>query len=402
MTQQTITHVNSSDESMSEELKQAMQPAGVTDQPDIFILDKVVRNPRKEAFLGCRNTGIHHVGLHATNPAASAEFYRDVLDMEIVGGSTADHELGASAFLSSRADEESHEIALFANPAFAHIAFMVSSLAELRSFYGRVVERNIPIKFLANHGVSFAFYFDDPDGNMIEVYWPTGELSRSLQPQMEPLDLSEPDEALLEKIAAKRAQPVSAAGGTNGTATVSQRNQFKYVPAGTGPAYWGPGDQIRFLITGEQTGGAFFMAEVTVPPGGGPPPHIHWREEETFFLQQGTVTIQVGGQTLHASPGDCVYLPRGIMHSFKNTGNVDAKFLLVVTPAGLENFFEEAFYPAQNSSAAPPLITEAMLNRLLTAAAKHGLEFAPLAASSPTQAWSEHPPTTTMSLSAER
>jgi catechol-2,3-dioxygenase len=70
----------------------------------------------------------------------------------------------------------------------------------LRSFYARVVERNIPIKFLANHGVSFAFYFDDPDGNMIEVYWPTGELSLNLQPQLEPLDLSQPDEALLEKI----------------------------------------------------------------------------------------------------------------------------------------------------------------------------------------------------------
>ena len=69
---------------------------------------------RKQA--GCRNTGIHHVGLRATNPAASAEFYRDVLGMEIVGGSAPDHPLGATAFLSSRPDEESHEIALFANP----------------------------------------------------------------------------------------------------------------------------------------------------------------------------------------------------------------------------------------------------------------------------------------------
>ena len=50
--------------------------------------------------------------------------------MEIVGGSAPDHPFGATAFLSSRADEESHEIALFANPAFAHIAFKVSSLAE--------------------------------------------------------------------------------------------------------------------------------------------------------------------------------------------------------------------------------------------------------------------------------
>jgi catechol-2,3-dioxygenase len=145
----------------------------------------------------CRNTGIHHVGLHATNPVASAEFYRDVLGMEIVGGSTPDHPLGATAFLSSRPDEESHEIALFADPAFAHVAFKVSSLAELRSFHARVVEKNIPIKFAFNHRVSFAFYFDDPDGNMIEVYWPTGDLSRR-QPQAEPLDLSQPDEVLLE------------------------------------------------------------------------------------------------------------------------------------------------------------------------------------------------------------
>jgi len=64
---------------------------------------------------GCHNTGIHHVGLRATNPAASAEFYRDVLGMEIVGGSGPDYPLGATAFLSSRPDEESHEIALFAN-----------------------------------------------------------------------------------------------------------------------------------------------------------------------------------------------------------------------------------------------------------------------------------------------
>jgi catechol-2,3-dioxygenase len=154
---------------------------------------------RKQA--GRQDNGIHHVGIHATNPAASAEFYRDVLGMEIVGGSAPDHPLGATAFVSSRPDEESHEIALFADPALAHIAFRVSSLAEFRSFHARVVEKNIPIKFAFNHRVSFAFYFEDLDGNMIEVYWPTGDMSWR-QPIVEPLDLSQPDEVLLEKIAA--------------------------------------------------------------------------------------------------------------------------------------------------------------------------------------------------------
>ena len=137
--------------------------------------------------------------------------------MEIIGGSSPDHPFGATAFLSSRPDEESHEIALFANPAFAHVAFKVSSLAELRSVHARVLERKIPIKFAADHGVSFAFYFDDPDGNMVEVYWPTRDVSgkhpqaEPLQPKMEPLDLSQPEEVLLEKVAPRLARQAAAA-----------------------------------------------------------------------------------------------------------------------------------------------------------------------------------------------
>jgi quercetin dioxygenase-like cupin family protein len=84
------------------------------------------------------------------------------------------------------------------------------------------------------------------------------------------------------------------------------------MPAQTGPAYWGPGDQVTFLITGAETGGAFFMAEVLVRPGGGPPPHLHQREEESFHLLGGTLSIQVGGTTVHASPEDFVHLPRGV------------------------------------------------------------------------------------------
>lgn len=65
---------------------------------------------------------------------------------------------------------------------------------------------------------------------------------------------------------------------------MSDQNPVKYVPAGTGPLYWGPGDRVTFLVTGAQSGGACFIIEVTVPPGGGPPPHIHHFEEESFYL----------------------------------------------------------------------------------------------------------------------
>jgi quercetin dioxygenase-like cupin family protein len=166
------------------------------------------------------------------------------------------------------------------------------------------------------------------------------------------------------------------AGSANGTETPSRQNQVRYVPAGTGPAYWGPGNQMTFLITGKETGGAFFLAEMSVPPGGGPPPHIHHREDESFHLLEGTLTIQVGGDTITAAPGDFAFLPRGIAHSFKNTGDVTAKALVLITPAGLENFFAEVFDPAADRSVPPPASKE-LIARSLAAAPRYGLVLLP-------------------------
>jgi hypothetical protein len=44
--------------------------------------------------------GLCHLGMHAKNPASLAEFYRDVMGLQIVGCSDASHPLGASAFAS--------------------------------------------------------------------------------------------------------------------------------------------------------------------------------------------------------------------------------------------------------------------------------------------------------------
>ena len=173
-----------------------------------------------------------------------------------------------------------------------------------------------------------------------------------------------------------RAAGNASAPPVNGAASAGER-QVRYVPAGTGKAYRSPIDEIRFLITGEQTGGAFFMAEVSVLPGGSNPPHIHHREEECFYLQEGTLTIRVGGKTHTASAGDFIRLPRGVPHCFENTGNVDAKVLLVVAPAGLEKFFEEAFYPVEDRSAAMPPMTGEFMARVIAAATRCGLEFLP-------------------------
>jgi catechol-2,3-dioxygenase len=147
-----------------------------------------------------RVIGVRHVGLSARDPAALAEFYHVVLGLQVVGGGAADTPaLGATAFLSSHPADESHDLALFADPAYQHTAFKVRSLADLRAVDQRVLGRDVPVKMAFNHGASLAFYFDDPEGHLIEVYWPTGVAWR--QPYGEPIDLTLSEEALRRDVA---------------------------------------------------------------------------------------------------------------------------------------------------------------------------------------------------------
>ena len=102
---------------------------------------EIIETHRSRAVLSRGDTGVRHVGLYARDPAATAEFYRDVMGMQIVGGSSAADPFGASAFLTSRPEAEGHELAHFASQDFRHFAFRVASLAELPSFYHRVLDR---------------------------------------------------------------------------------------------------------------------------------------------------------------------------------------------------------------------------------------------------------------------
>ena len=163
-----------------------------------------MRSEAKEMIMSKQETthviGVHHVGLSARDPAALAAFYHEVLGLHVVGGSTADASaFGATAFLSSRPAEQSLDLALVANPAYQHTAFAVRSLADLRAFHQRVIGRGVPVRMALNHGVSLSFYFDDPEGHLLEVYWPTGAACRPLHGDA--IDLTQSEEALRRDLA---------------------------------------------------------------------------------------------------------------------------------------------------------------------------------------------------------
>ena len=156
---------------------------------------------------------------------------------------------------------------------------------------------------------------------------------------------------------------------------MAEQNISRYVPADTGPSFWGPGDRYTFLVTGAQSDAAYFIMEAIVPPEGGPPPHIHHREQESFYVLEGVLDIKMGDKVVQATTGDFVHIPCGTVHGFRNSGSASARLLLIFSPGGLERFFEETLEQVEDRSAPQPDNMDEVVERYVAAAPKHGLEF---------------------------
>lgn len=101
------------------------------------------------------------------------------------------------------------------------------------------------------------------------------------------------------------------------------------------------GDKYRYLATGNDTDGSYFLVEATVPPGGGPPLHVQTREEEAFYILEGELTFYGDGHEVTAGPGTYLNVPKGQKHGFRNNTDQTAKMLFFFTPAGMEYLLDE-------------------------------------------------------------
>jgi len=92
------------------------------------------------------------------------------------------------------------------------------------------------------------------------------------------------------------------------------------------------GEPRRFLLTPEETNGTFLLFETTTQPDKGVVAHRHRAEEETFYVLAGIYDVQVGDQRTIAEAGACVFVPRGVVHAFKNIGQQVGRMLVMVSP----------------------------------------------------------------------
>jgi mannose-6-phosphate isomerase-like protein (cupin superfamily) len=111
------------------------------------------------------------------------------------------------------------------------------------------------------------------------------------------------------------------------------------IESGKGLTFTMLGTTMRVIASGVETGGRYTVMEQTTPVGWGPPRHIHSREDEIFYILEGTYEVHCGEARRTVSAGACAILPRGVTHGFRNAGSTPGRFLFVIAPGGLENYF---------------------------------------------------------------
>jgi quercetin dioxygenase-like cupin family protein len=140
-----------------------------------------------------------------------------------------------------------------------------------------------------------------------------------------------------------------------------------HVPRGEGELVHIFGVPIHIRLRAGETNGALGLFESHDPAGDGPPPHIHHREDETFHILEGDYEFRVGDRSIRARPGDTLFAPRSVPHSYRCLSPEGGRISVTLTPAGFDAFFQQvgAMSPAEQKD----------FPRIAQLAADFGLEF---------------------------
>ena len=120
----------------------------------------------------------------------------------------------------------------------------------------------------------------------------------------------------------------------------------------------GPGRDLIFKVTGDDTGGAFDYFIVEVAPKGGPPLHVHHVQEETIHVLKGRFKVRIGEEIFRLDEGGFAYLPSNVPHAFLNLTDEQGEIIVVYTPGGGHKFYEELGPATRNGSPDPKVVSQ--------------------------------------------
>jgi mannose-6-phosphate isomerase-like protein (cupin superfamily) len=145
-------------------------------------------------------------------------------------------------------------------------------------------------------------------------------------------------------------------------------------PTARGQQRWFFGMLAEVKASAADTGGQYSLVEITAPAGLQVPLHVHYREDEGFYVLEGTVTIHLGDASVELGPGQHAYGPRDVPHTI-TIGPDGAKMLWVLAPSGFEDFIEDVSVPAEAPTVPPASVVPP--ENAAEIVLRHGMELLP-------------------------
>lgn len=145
-------------------------------------------------------------------------------------------------------------------------------------------------------------------------------------------------------------------------------------PTARARQYWFFGMLAEIKASAAETNGMYTLVEITAPAGLQTPLHVHYREDEGFYVLEGSVTIEVGEQTVELGAGEHALGPRDVPHRF-TVGPEGAHMLWVLTPGGFDEFVDDVSVPAERPTVPPASV--APPENAAEIVLRHGMELLP-------------------------
>jgi mannose-6-phosphate isomerase-like protein (cupin superfamily) len=103
------------------------------------------------------------------------------------------------------------------------------------------------------------------------------------------------------------------------------------------------GSPHLFKADASNTAGRFDFMAASFAPLTGPPLHLHREQDDTFYVLEGILTVQVVDDLFELGPGDFLSIPPGLPHAFENLHNEGkpVRAINLMTPGGFFDMFNE-------------------------------------------------------------
>jgi quercetin dioxygenase-like cupin family protein len=135
------------------------------------------------------------------------------------------------------------------------------------------------------------------------------------------------------------------------------------------------GELAIIHTSGKDTEGRYTMIELYATKEGEPPWHVHHGVDEAFYILDGEMTVYVGNKAMKGKPGDVIFAPKDVPHTYTVDSPGHARVLLIFSPAGFEDFVRATSVLATSHFPPPPENVNIDYDEVMKLAMQFGTEF---------------------------